>query len=357
LLVFARIFKKIPPTYFPGFITSWMSLISHRKFMPLLLRLPEQTGWTPFADIMDKLFFYLGELLKPLQLDSATTQIYRAILKLVVILHHDFPEFLAANHSKLCANIPSHCIQLHNLILSATPPQFSKMPDPLQPGLKLDRVEEIRESPASMYDVEAPLRSSGLFDVVERALDNGPSEDAVAHIAHEIQRKSAWQSGLGFVPINADLKLIDALVLYIGTNSIARSEQKGAPLFTLGTPDIALLSMLIHELHPETRYFFLASIVDQLRFPNTQTHYFSQALLELFGSDVNDQEELDIRQQVTRILLERLIGQWPQPWGLLVVIQELVKNKKYMFFDLPFVKSSPETSDRFLALAHAGPVA
>lgn len=343
-LVFARIFKKLLPTHFPGFITSWMSLISHRAFMPLLLRLPEQSGWKVFADIMENVFFYLGELLKPLHLDPPTTQIYRAILKLVVILHHDFPEFLSANHTNLCANIPSHCVQLYNLILSATPAQFSKMPDPLQPGLKLDRVEEIRETPASMYDMETPLRSSGLFDVVERALENGPSEDAVAHIAHEIQRKNTRQTGLGFVPINADLKLIDALVLYIGTNSIARSEQKGAPLFTNGTPDVALLSMLIHELHPETRYFFLCSIVDQLRFPNTQTHYFSQALLELFGSDVNDQEELDIRQQVTRILLERLIGQWPQPWGLLVVIQELVKNKKYMFFDLPFVKSSPEVS-------------
>ena len=64
-------------------------------------------------------------------------------------------------------------------------------------------------------------------------------------------------------------------------------------------------------------------------------------------SDANDQEELEIREQITRILLERSIGQWPQPWGLLVVIQELVKNKKYMFFDLPFIKSAPEVSPRY----------
>ncbi|KAL5315548.1 hypothetical protein ACEPPN_016416 [Leptodophora sp. 'Broadleaf-Isolate-01'] len=357
VLVFARIFLKIPPTHFPGFMTSWMSLISHRKFMPVVLGFPKQAGWGLFADIMEKLLFYLGELLKPVvHLDSTTSQLYRAVVKLVIILHHDFPEFLSANHSKLCVHVPSYSTQLNNLILSATPPQNSELPNPMQPGLKIDRVGEIRQSPESMNDVEGPLRDSGLFDLVEEALEHGPSEDAVAHISHEIQRKKNRQTGSGLLPVDADRKLIDSLVLYVGTNAIARSEHKGAPLFTPGTPDIKLLSMLVHELRPATRFIFLGSIINQLRFPNTQTHYFNQALLELFGSDANDQEELEIREQITRILLERAIGQWPQPWGLLVVIQELVKNKKYMFFDLPFIKSTPEFGERFLALVQAGPV-
>ncbi|KAL2062974.1 hypothetical protein VTL71DRAFT_6046 [Oculimacula yallundae] len=356
-LVFARMFLKIPPTHFPGFMTSWMSLISHRKFLPVILGLPKQTGWGLFADIMEKLLFYLGELLKPvMHLDPTTSQIYRAVVKLLIILHHDFPEFLSANHIKLCAHIPSYSTQLNNLILSATPPQNADMPNPMQPGLKIDRIGEIRQSPESMNDVEGPLRDSGLFDLAEQALEHGPSEDAVAHIAHEIQRKNARQSGLGLSSVDADRKLIDSLVLYVGTNAIARSENKGAPLFTPGTPDIRLLSMLVHELRPATRFVFLGSIVNQLRFPNTQTHYFNQALLELFGSDTGDQEELEIREQITRILLERAIGQWPQPWGLLVVIQELVKNKKYNFFDLPFIKSAPELGERFSTLVQAGPV-
>ncbi|KAI9051160.1 hypothetical protein LZ554_005262 [Drepanopeziza brunnea f. sp. 'monogermtubi'] len=356
ILVFARSFLKIPPTHFPGFITSWMSLISHRVFMPAILRLPQQGGWGLFADIMEKLLFYLAEILKPLHLDPTTNQIHRGVLKLIVMLHHDFPDFLAANHSKLCANIPSYSVQLYNLILSATPPQFSDTPNPLQPGLKIDRAGEIRDSPESMNDVEAPLRSSGLLDVVERALENGPSEDAVAHIAHEIQRKKTGLTGYGFVPINADLKLIESLVLYIGMNSIARSELRGAPLFTPSTHDVNLLSMLVRELHPETRYFFLSSIANQLRFPNAQTHYFSQVILDLFGSDINEHEDMEVCQQITRILLERLLGQWPQPWGLLVVTQELLKNKKYMFFDLPFMKLAPDVAERFHNLVQAGPV-
>jgi CCR4-NOT transcription complex subunit 1 len=341
-LVFARILLDTRPSYFPGFMFAWLALIAHRNFLPLVMRIPSQAGWEPFSDIMENLMLYVGELLKPLHIAQVTKEIYRGVMKLLVILQHDFPDFLAANHSKLCANIPSHCVQMHNIILHANPAPYSKMADPMQPGLKIDRIDEIRESPENMNDVEGPLRQIGLFDVLNQALQSGPSENAVAHIAHAIQRSKTRQTGVGFVPINVDKKLIESIVVYVGMHSIDRANQKGGPTFVRGSPDAALLSMLVHELQPEARYFFLGSIIDQLRFPNTHTHYFSQAVLEVFGSDNLDPEESDIRQQITRILLERLVGMWPHPWGLIVTIMELIKNDKYMFFDLPFIKASPE---------------
>jgi CCR4-NOT transcription complex subunit 1 len=341
-LVFATTFVDLRPSHFPGFLFGWLALVSHRNFLFPLMQIPYQGGWRPLADIVENLMFYVGELLKPLQVPLVTKMIYRAVLKFVVVLQHDYPEFLAANQSKISTNIPIHSFQLHNLILNANPGPYSKPPDALQSGLKIDRVEEMRLVPDSMDDLDTPLCQSGLVDILDQALASGPSEDAVAHIAHAIQRRKSGQTGPGFVPINADLQLIQSLVVYIGKHSIARAELKGGPTFVATSPDVALLSMLVHELRPEPRYFFLSAIVDQLRAPIAYTHYFTQALLELFGSDLNDPEETDIRQQITRILLERLIGQWPQPWGLVVTIMELVKNEKYMFFELPFIKSTPE---------------
>lgn len=351
LLVFAQIFLDLRPSYFPGFMFGWLGLISHRDFLPVLMRLPGEAGWEPFSNIMESLMFYVGELLKPMSIATVTKIIYQGVLKLLVMLQHDYPEFVAANHSKLCANVPSHCIQLHNLILNANPAAYSKMPDPLQPGLKIDRIDEIRESPENMNDVEAPLRQTGLSDVLDQALQSGPSEDAVAVIAHEIQKKQGRETGFAFVPINVDLKLIDSIVVYVGMHSIAKAAQKGGPTYVQSSPDAALLSMLVHELHPEARYYFINSIVNQLRFPNAHTHYFGQALLELFGSDHDEPEDSDIRQQITRILLERLIGHWPQPWGLIVTILELIKNDKYMFFELPFIKSAQEVRIDYQTLA------
>ncbi|RDW72052.1 hypothetical protein BP5796_08086 [Coleophoma crateriformis] len=349
--VFAKIFVDLRPSYFAGFTFSWMTLIAHRDFMPSLLRLPNNEGWVAFVEIMDILLSYVAELLKPLHISLATKEIYRAVLKLLVVLQHDFPEFLAANHSRLCANIPAHCVQLHNLMLNANPAPFGQIPDPLQPGLKVDRIEEIRESPENTFDVETPLKEAGLLELLEQTLQNGPSEDAVAHIAHAVQRQKGRVTGSGFVPVNVDLELVNAIVLFIGSHAIDRAGAKGGPTYVQASPDAALLSMLVHELHPEARYYFLSAIVNQLRYPNAQTHYFSQALLEIFGTDQNDQEELDIQQQITRILFERMIGHWPQPWGLIITLIELVKNQKYMFFESPYLKSSPEIAERFAALA------
>jgi CCR4-NOT transcription complex subunit 1 len=345
LLVFARNFLEINPAYFPGFVFQWFSLVSHRDFMPNLLRLPEQEGWESFARIMETLLSYVGDLLKPIHLAEMTKRVYGGVLKILVVLQHDFPDFVSANHSRLCANIPSHCIQLHNLILNANPAPYSKMPDPLQPGLKVDRIDEMRTSPQIITESEAILTQSDLLDLLNRSIQQGASEDVVAQISHTIQRRRGRQSSLGFTPINVDRRLIEALTIHVGMQAIAKAEMKDAPTFATTTADTALLKMLVHELQPEARYYLLSSIVDQLRYPNSHTHYFSQALLNLFGSDMNDQEESDIRQQITRVLLERLAGQWPQPWGLIVTIHELVKNEQYMFFELPFIKSAtPDVS-------------
>jgi CCR4-NOT transcription complex subunit 1 len=351
LLVFASMLTDIRPSYFPGFMFGWLELIAHRSFLPPLMALPDNLGWKSLAEIMEILMDFVSELLKPLQITPVTKDIYRGVLKLIVVVQHDFPEFLAANSARLSANIPNHCTQLHNLILNANPAPFSKSSDPLHPGLKVDRVEEIRDNPEGLTDPDTPLRQNGLIEILDLALRTGPSEDAVAQIAHAIQQKTR-QSGVGFVPLNVDLKLIDSIVGYVGTQSITRNAQKNGPVFISGSPDAALLCMLVHELQAEARYFFLGSIVDQLRYPNSHTHYFTQALIEIFGNDLDDQEENDIRQQITRILLERMIAQWPQPWGLVIVIHEIIKNEKCLFFELPFIKAAPEVADRFLAFAN-----
>lgn len=341
-LVFADALLKLQPSRYPGFIFAWIALISHRDFMPYLLRLPHQSGWERLVQLLESLLLFLGELLKQLHISPVTKDIYRGALKVLVVLQHDSPEFLASNHVRLCAAIPPHCIQLHNMILTSGPAALSKMPDPLQSGLKIDRIEDIRESPPISFDAETPLKQADLLELIDQALQSGPSEDAVAHIAHAIQRKKGHETAVGYLPIHVDMQLVDAIVLHVGMQAIEKATQKGGPIFIQGSPDSALLTMLIHELSSEARYYFLNSMTNHLRFPNAHTLYFSQALLDVFGNDLNDQEESDIRQQITRIFLERLIGPWPQPWGLLATIFELIKNEKYMFFDLPFIKSAPE---------------
>ncbi|KAG4220350.1 hypothetical protein PC116_g31171 [Phytophthora cactorum] len=85
-------------------------------------------------------------------------------------------------------------------------------------------------------------------------------------------------------------------------------------------------------------------MVDRLRHYSPVTEFFSYVIFDIFGQDLNDPEEADIRQQVVRVLLERIASFWPQPFGLTMVIMELVTKEKYHFFDQPFIKADRDVS-------------
>lgn len=302
-------------------------------------------GWEPYAKIMEAMLSYVCELLKPVNVAAVAKDIYRAVLRILLVLHHDFPEFLAENHSQLCNVIPSHCAQLRNLILSAFPSSFTELPDPFTAGLKVDRLDEIRKAPKIIGDVAGHLRRANIKDAVDRALHSSEiSEASITTITEAIYHPPRTETGMLFAPINVDTALLNSLVLYICHTALSAAGQKGGPTFTNSSPQASLMEQLAKELHPEARYYFLSAIANQLRYPNSHTHYFSYALLHLFGTDHADQQESDVRQQITRVLLERLIVHRPHPWGLIITLLELLKNSNYMFWDLPFIKAAPEVS-------------
>jgi CCR4-NOT transcription complex subunit 1 len=348
VLKFAARLYDLRPGQYPGFIFGWTDLLTHRNFLPVLLRLPEDAGWAPFTKLLTHLFSYLGDLLKPFTVSTLAKGMYHGVLRLLAILHHDFPEYLAATHVELCQSLPPHVTQLINLVLAATPAAFNKLADPFQPGLKTDRIPEMKEAAPTSFDSAAVLREMGLLDILEHALQNGPSEDAIAQINHAINKAEGEDSTFGYVPIAVNRRVIDAVVAQFAQYAMARAAGKSdAAIFVAGESDIKTLHMLVTEVSPEARYYLVHSMVNELRFPNASTNYFSHALLEIFGQDMADPEETDIRQQIVRILLERLVGYWPQPWGLMITTLELIKNEKYHFFELPFIKATPEVRPCF----------
>lgn len=62
--------------------------------------------------------------------------IYQGTLRVLLVLLHDFPEFLCDYHFSFCDVIPPNCIQMRNLILSAFPRNM-RLPDPFTPNLKV----------------------------------------------------------------------------------------------------------------------------------------------------------------------------------------------------------------------------
>ncbi|KJZ73239.1 hypothetical protein HIM_07436 [Hirsutella minnesotensis 3608] len=342
-LKFASRFQSLGPLRLPGFTFGWLCLIQHRVFLPTLMQLPDNAGWGPFMKLVLQLLDCLSEQLKAFSVSAVTKELYRATLKLLVVLHHDFPDFIAANFVRLTTSIPIHCTQLLNTILSANPQHdYNRLPDH-----KGERLAEYKTHPGLVDEAVTILRDCGLLNVLDQVLQNGPSEDAMAQIAHAMTHNMPNETAFGHVSVAANNQVIGAVVMYIGQRAAPR--EPGSTLAG-SEPDVSALSILIHELPHEARYYLISSMVNQLRFPNPHTEFFSHVIWYIFGKDLNDPEESDIRQEITRVLLERLVGFWPQPWGLMYTTLELVKNEKYMFFDLPFVKSTPEVAERFASV-------
>ena len=70
-------------------------------------------------------------------------------MRVLLVLLHDFPEFLCDYHYAFCDVIPPNCIQVRNLVLSAFPRNM-RLPDPFTPNLKVDMLPEITHPPRVM---------------------------------------------------------------------------------------------------------------------------------------------------------------------------------------------------------------
>lgn len=78
---------------------------------------------------------------------------YEATLRVVLVIRHDFPEFLSDFYFNFVNSLPEHCIQLRNIILSAQPRSI-KYYNPFSRNLKVDTLPEINLKPRTMINYE-----------------------------------------------------------------------------------------------------------------------------------------------------------------------------------------------------------
>lgn len=140
-----------------------------------------------------------------------------------------------------------------------------------------------------------------------------------------------------------DVARVNSFVLYVGTQAINRLPQK-----SLKTPEMDVLQRLM-DFDARGRYVSLNAIANQLRYPSSHTHYFSCVMLYLF-SETKDE---GVKEQITRVLLERLIVHRPHPWGLLITFIELIKNQRYQFWNHQFTRCATEIEKVFESVARS----
>ena len=300
LHAFINVYNIIRPSKAPGFAYSWLELIAHRIFISKMLQVnqpaPDQTfkKWNMYATILTQLLRFLAPFLRNIELTQSIMLLYKGTLRLFLVLLHDFPEFLCNCHYQFCDVIPSNCIQLRNLVLSAFP-RCMKLPDPLTPNLKVDMIADIDSSPPKIaypyvYNIPHKLKND-----LDSYIKTRSPVTFLSDLRSYLQ--SSPDPGSHY-----NIQLMNALVIYVGTFGIQALRSKGLTPTHNNLTHAAhsahsdIFQSLVVDLDSEGRYLFINAVANQLRYPNSHTHYFGCALLNLF-SEANTEA---IQEQITR---------------------------------------------------------
>ncbi|CAO1624704.1 unnamed protein product [Sympodiomycopsis kandeliae] len=332
LLALSNTLMTLQPSFFPSFTFSWISLISHRFFMPKLLS-DRQEGWPAFHRLLCSLLRFLGPLLRTCELQNTSRSLYTGTLRILLVLLHDFPEFLSAYHYSLVELVPDNCIQMRNLILSAFP-RDRRLPDPFSANLKLGDMKEAGQAPLILSDYQGALSSQtssefrrGLLQYAQTR--SSAAANVLASVA-SVVKKSSDQSEEGddekVNEIHHNVALIDSMIMTCAMASLEK-QQTASNAGSGGDATVDVVERLLQDLDAEGKYYVLSGIVNQLRFPCSHTAYFSSLILHLYRQAASNGNE-EMKGQVLRVLLERIIVNRPHPWGVLYTTSELLRNSQ-----------------------------
>lgn len=211
---FCHTYHILRPSIAPGFCYSWLELISHRVFIGRILALiPQQKGWSMYSQLLLDLFKYLAPFLRNAELAKPVQLLYKGTLRVLLVLLHDFPEFLCDYHFGFCDIIPSNCIQMRNLILAAFPRNM-RLPDPFTPNLKVDMLNEIATAPRIFTNYVANIQPASF----KKDLDSYLKARAPVTFLSELRSHLQISNTAGS---KYNVPLMNALVLYVGTQAIA----------------------------------------------------------------------------------------------------------------------------------------
>lgn len=329
LNTFASAFNTLQPMVLPSFVFAWTELISHRCFMPLLLRAKQQRGWQILHRLIMNLLVFLEPFMRHAHVHpmSASIQtLYKGTMRIILVLLHDYPDFLSDFYTSFCDVLPASCVQLRNVILSAFS-RSMRLPDPLTLGLQVSQLPEVSIAPRLMPAWGSALAHNDIKDYVDgflRATSNRAAVFPGDLISKLLRAPAQLQRDPGackfYVPA------LNALVLYLGKEAIADmatstaagtdNKHGTATIKFEQSASMDVFRFLADELDAEGRYWYFSSLVNHLRYPNSHTHYFSCVILYLFSYSSNKL----VKEQITRVLIERLIANRPHPVRSLCVV-------------------------------------
>jgi CCR4-NOT transcription complex subunit 1 len=322
--VFGQTLRSLQPAWFPGFAFSWIGLTMHRVLVAGMMKPGNLAGATIYRDLVGLTLMFFSESIRAGIPQPVLVDLFRGVFRNMLVLHHDYPEFLCANYSYLCSRIGYELPQLRNIVLTSRPRAYHDLPDPTTPGLKVERLEEMRKEPNLAADFARALHEEKLVEIIDSALSKGGDIEAlVKQIVSVVD--SEQQVPTMSTPLKS-IEILNALVPYVGQSACLLGNG-----FDADGVHVTFVTKLAYALRYEHRYYLASAITDQIRYPSTHTDYFCKLLLNLWGTGEVGDAQRELRDSICRTVYERLAVARPHPWGLSLLSMELQNNSAYGF--------------------------
>lgn len=338
----ADILLSLQPLLYAEFTFAWISLISHRMFLPKLVE--NRNTYTHATKLLCALLKFQKTFMH--EKHDVLSVVQKAIFRIFVATAHDAPEFVSSCHYQLVPAVPPNYTQLRNIILAAAPTDVQAQTINPYAALKyeVDKMPGCEYIPYLHCQPVDDLLKCGLKKPVDNFL-RIPAPALMRAIYSGIKLnhpKETTQYGLETV--NFNVKLVEAVVIHTGlaVESDRTPSQSG---FNSKSAQVTLLVDLLNYGNVEFRYHMICSVVDQLRFPSVTTQWFLSVAVYLMTTESawnSASVYAEMQELWLRVLLERLVASKPHPWGLTVLVVFLLGSQEVDILALPCVQNAEE---------------
>jgi CCR4-NOT transcription complex subunit 1 len=320
---YAAMLHVMRPLQMPMFSFVWVELATNRQFVFRMVPNSPDFMTTLLCDFIAAVCF-VNENTEPFE------RLYRALLRFLLIIAHDFPSFLAAAVPELVTVLSQSFVQIKNIILSAQPT-----------GTRAPPIAEARRALASVPGIDSFVPAQQPF--------RGLCEQW--RFSEAVQNATVFDELVG--QFEAKPNAISAFVVFLGNAGLPNVSMKQILTAIESIHMFYVLSNLIEKSKVDVIVTIVNAVIDQLRYPSRTTLFFYFALLNLFNNErvPKGQLPLGLNEIILRAVIERAAAPPPHPWGLRLLLSNLLGSSA--LWALPFIKGSDAVTKFLQATAVA----
>ena len=312
----------IRPVSYPYFVMFWIELLGTPRLIYGLSTI--QTSWNAFLTL---LIDFIEVVCNCMNSMPPTFQVvYKACLRFLLILSHDFPDFISNVSRLVVIHLPFNFIHLRNILLTV-PLKNMNVISPLKIDLSIDQIKEIHQI---FYPDADALRylPETVRNILHSRLHSNPetysfTNDDIITFVSSIE--SSTEICSHFVASLFEITFSPK------HGNIPKVQFSSLPVFLL-------FKHIIQNIKRSLCIALIQCVADQLKFPSRNTHFFAKLIIEIFSLNLKTDEQYHINELILSVLLKRA-EYTPRPWGLQIVILELAYNKSLKLFEFHFTKS------------------